>query len=263
MAKLLSRGGMGGGFGGGFGSNLSGMVSPRPRVGMAPASPMAPARPMPSPDPSILAGFQRPTRPALDLSNLPPPSSLPAYSAPQTPRISPFQAPPQAASPRQVMSAVGSTSEPQIEEPPLPAYKDPVEKRKLDTKQLKKRINFGMRNAPMGRGGMGAVMGFMGLPFRSKGNGAAEGSGGQWMTVDPRNMTMYPGGFGGAGGGGGAGGNGGGGNGGGGDTPPTDPNAPPPLPGDKFGKNLIPEWWKEWYRTSGQYGGVPPVDGLL
>jgi hypothetical protein len=156
------------------------------------------------------------------------------------------------------------TSEPQIEDPPLPPVDPPAAKKKKQTaKQLMNQIGFGMRNAPMGRGGMGAVMGFMGLPFRSKGNGAAQGSGGQWMTVDPRNMTMYPGGFGGAGGGGGAGGNGGGGNGGGGDTPPTDPNAPPPLPGDKFGKNLIPEWWKEWYRTQGQYGGVPPVDGLL
>ena len=31
---------------------------------------------------------------------------------------------------------------------------------------------------------------------------------------------------------------------------------------DKFKLNLIPEWWKEWYRTQGQNGGVPRVDGF-
>ena len=25
----------------------------------------------------------------------------------------------------------------------------------------------------------------------------------------------------------------------------------------------LPAWWREWYNTSGKYGGVPPVQGLL
>ena len=36
----------------------------------------------------------------------------------------------------------------------------------------------------------------------------------------------------------------------------TKPNAKDPLAG-------MPEWYREWYRTQGQYGGVPPVAGLL
>ena len=58
---------------------------------------------------------------------------------------------------------------------------------------------------------------------------------------------------------------GGGGGGGGGGNDPDNPNDPnnPGLPGDKFGKNLIPQWWKDWYLSQGQYGGVPPVQGLL
>lgn len=80
--------------------------------------------------------------------------------------------------------------------------------------------------------------------------------GGDWMTIDPRRQAIYPMGM----------------------TPPQkqaavqtggedpayDPNDPnSPLPGDKYKKNQIPEWWRQWYRTQGQYGGVPPVDGLL
>lgn len=49
----------------------------------------------------------------------------------------------------------------------------------------------------------------------------------------------------------------------GGDLPPVGTNKPAPLPGDQFKLNLIPEWWKEWYRTQGQNGAMPPVDGLL
>ncbi len=85
---------------------------------------------------------------------------------------------------------------------PMSAQQTAQPTRGGSTKKLMKQINFGMRNAPMGRNGMGAVMGFMGLPFMSKGNGAGEGSGGPWMTVDPRNLTMSPGGWGGLGGGG-------------------------------------------------------------
>lgn len=25
----------------------------------------------------------------------------------------------------------------------------------------------------------------------------------------------------------------------------------------------MPQWYRDWYRTQGQYGGVPPVGGLL
>lgn len=106
---------------------------------------------------------------------------------------------------------------------------------------------------------MAGVAAIMGVPMQQKRRG-------QWMTINPTMHSIYPmgttpywgpgsSGYGNYGGGGG----GGGGDGGGGD----DPNAPPPLPGDKYPKNMIPEWWKDWYRTQGQYGGVPPVEGLL
>lgn len=36
----------------------------------------------------------------------------------------------------------------------------------------------------------------------------------------------------------------------------TKPNSKDPLAG-------MPEWYREWYRTQGQYGGVPRVAGLL
>lgn len=129
------------------------------------------------------------------------------------------------------------------------------------TKQLMKQIGFGMKNTPMGSGGMGALMGFMGLPFLSKGAGAGKGSGGgPFMTVDPRTLSMWQGGFGNRP----PGSNTTGEPTTGGEDPAYDPNNPnSPLPGDKYKLNMIPEWWKDWYRTQGQYGGVPPVDGLL
>lgn len=35
------------------------------------------------------------------------------------------------------------------------------------------------------------------------------------------------------------------------------------FPGDKYPKNLIPDWWKRWYDTTGQYGRAPQVPGIL
>ena len=107
----------------------------------------------------------------------------------------------------------------------------PQQKRKQGTKQLARQINFGMANSPMGSGGMGAMMGFMGLPFMSKGNGAGKGSGGPWMTVDPVSQTIFQGGFSGLGGDGG----GMGGGGGGGGPQIEDPPLPPLDPDDPNG----------------------------
>lgn len=115
-----------------------------------------------------------------------------------------------------------------------------------DTKQLINQIQWGMRNG--GNNGMGAIAAFMGMPFQRK-------QGGQWMTIDPRRQAIYQTGT----------------------TPPpmpqqkptdtsgngtNDPNAQT-LPGDEFKRNLIPEYWRQWYLSQGQYGGVPPVQGLL
>lgn len=111
--------------------------------------------------------------------------------------------------------------------------------------QLMKQIQFGANKG----GGMGAQMGMMGLPFFSRSGGAAP-----WLRYDTRTQSVYgPGGVGG---------------GGGGTTPPNDPNNPsdpndPGFPGDKYKKNLIPDWWRQWYNEQGRYGGLPPVQGLL
>ncbi len=109
--------------------------------------------------------------------------------------------------------------------------------RKQSTKQLMGQIGYGMRNTPMAGGGMGAMMGFMGLPFMSRGNGVGNGSGGPWMTVDPRNQSTYPVGF------------NGGGNppGTGGEDPPLDPNGPPPEP-ERFSWQF-PQYSQTWAFT--------------
>ena len=106
--------------------------------------------------------------------------------------------------------------------------------RKQTSKQLMGQIGYGMRNTPMGGGGMGAVMGFMGLPFMSKGNGAGKGSGGPWMTVDPVSQSMWQGGYGNKPPGGG----------GGGGQPPQieDPPLPPYDPNDP--NNPEQQYWK-------------------
>ena len=138
---------------------------------------------------------------------------------------------------------------PEIEDPPLPPLAP--EKKKLSwAQQMAKNIKWAARNS--GGSGMGVMAAMMGMPMQQK-------RGNMWMTIDPQRHSVYPSGTTPYYGPGSAGyGNGGGGD----DTPPTDPNNPP-LPADKYPKNMIPEWWKEWYRTQGQYGGVPPVDGLL
>jgi hypothetical protein len=116
----------------------------------------------------------------------------------------------------------------------------------FDMKQLK----WALQNS--GGSGAGSIFGAMtGMPWQQK-------RGGQWMTIDPRRQSIYPSGTTPYGRGGAATPTTGG------EDPAYDPNDPnSPLPGDKFKKNLIPEWWKQWYRTQGQFGGMPPVDGLL
>lgn len=143
---------------------------------------------------------------------------------------------------------------PQIEDPPLPPVAPPApEKKKLSwAQQTSRNIKWAAKNG--GNSPMLPFAALLGIPMQQR-------RGGQWMTIDPGRRSIYPMGttpyY-------GPGADGyGGGDGGGGDDTPTDPNAPPPLPADKYPKNMIPEWWKEWYRTQGQYGGVPPVDGLL
>ena len=111
---------------------------------------------------------------------------------------------------------------------------------------LAQQVNFALKNS---RGGMGGMAAMLGVPFQQK-------TGNQWMTIDPRSQSIYASGttpYRAAAGQPTTGG----------ELPPVDPTKPAPLPGDKFKLNLIPEWWKEWYRTQGQNGGVPPVDGLL
>lgn len=112
-------------------------------------------------------------------------------------------------------------------------------------RQIADQVNWALKNS---RGGMGGMAAMMGMPFQQK-------TGGQWMTFDPRRQSVYPSGT--------TPSRGASQPTTGGELPPVDPNKPAPLPGDKFKLNLIPEWWKEWYRTQGQNGGVPPVEGLL
>ena len=126
-------------------------------------------------------------------------------------------------------------------------------------------ILFGMANNGTRGAGMGAGMGFMGLPFQTRQSGG-KGSSGPWMTVDPRTQTVTPGfQIGGQGGGlGGQGGGQGGGNGnggGGGNDPGTDPN----NPDSAMLKAGLPSWWVDWLHTNGQYGvwNKPPAGGLL
>lgn len=118
--------------------------------------------------------------------------------------------------------------------------------------QMIDRITWASKNS-RGRslGTLGPAMALMGIPWQQR------EPGGDWMTIDPVRQSIFPTGMvlpppnsaanqqAGS------------------EDQPTDPNAPPPLPGDKYKLNLTPEWWKEWYRTQGQYGGVPPVQGLL
>lgn len=128
--------------------------------------------------------------------------------------------------------------------------KTPMKNNPFDPKQIK----WALQNS--GGSGLGGIFGAMsGMPWQQK-------RGNQWMTIDPGRQAVYPSGTTPNRGGGGAAAMSGDPT-TGGDGPAVDPTKPAPLPGDKFKLNLIPEWWKEWYRTQGQNGGVPRVDGLL
>lgn len=113
---------------------------------------------------------------------------------------------------------------------------------KRGSKSLIGDINFGMNNAGTGSGGLGGMMGFMGLPFMSR-QAAGKGSGGPWMTVDPRNRSMMQGwDFQAVGGGGGMGGGHGGGSAPGGGTAPGGPNVPSSAPPDATASQQAMNW---------------------
>jgi hypothetical protein len=112
--------------------------------------------------------------------------------------------------------------------------------------QMADRVQYGMDHG----GPMGAMMGFMGLPYLARGGGsdsAPHGSGPAPF------QKMWPGGI---------------------DPSMARPAAPttggedPSLaPEDKKRAEMIkaglPPWYVDWLHTSGQYGGVPPTPGLL
>lgn len=122
----------------------------------------------------------------------------------------------------------------------------PQQLRQQDTKALTNRVQYGLTNG----GPMGAIMGFMGLPYLSRGAGGDQGgsgSGGGFQKmwpggIDPRMASAQPPTTGGDDPGAGGG---------------TDPNTQAML------KAGLPPWWVDWLRTSGQYGGMPPAGGLL
>lgn len=89
-------------------------------------------------------------------------------------------------------------------------------KRKMPKHYLKRMVEYGMQNNGVRGGGMGAVMGFMGLPFLTRQWGG-KGSSGPLMQVNPWDALGYGYGYGGMGGGGGGGGDGDGNGDGGGD----------------------------------------------
>lgn len=89
------------------------------------------------------------------------------------------------------------------------------QKKGKPTRQLRKMVEYGMQNNGLGSG-MGAVMGFMGLPFLTRQWGG-HGSSGPWQTVNPWDALGSPYAFGGGGSGGGGGDDGSGGGDGGGD----------------------------------------------
>lgn len=123
--------------------------------------------------------------------------------------------------------------------------------------QMSKRVQYGMDHG----GPMGAMMGFMGLPYLSRGGGsdsAPHGSGPAPF------QKMWPGGTDPNMGGGGSG------NGQdptlGGNDPTTGGNGPAVDPAKlgALGKvNGFPQWYIDWYNSQGKYGGVPQVSGLL
>jgi hypothetical protein len=115
--------------------------------------------------------------------------------------------------------------------------------RKQAGNKLMRQIDYGMANSSRATSGIGAMMGFMGLPFLSRGDDVGKGSSGSWMTVDPRNQSMYAPGSGGGGGGGG--------------NPPQieDPPLPPYDPNDPNGDGSgkfswqFPQYSQTWAFT--------------
>lgn len=113
------------------------------------------------------------------------------------------------------------------------------------------RVTGGMRAKQNARGGgvLSSVLDWSGIPSmrRNAYNDFPSGGGvGFWGN----NSGMY------------SGGGGGGGGGGGNDDPSVDPNDPAAL--GKLGKvGGFPQWYIDWFKSQGVYGGVPPVQGLL
>ena len=111
-----------------------------------------------------------------------------------------------------------------------------ADKTKTGMSQLAQQIKWAAQNS--GGSGLAGMAAMMGLPFQQK-------RGNQWMTIDPRMQSIYASGT----------------------TPYRAANQPKTggelPPDDPFKNSSIGDWWKEWYRTQGQYGGVPPVKGLL
>lgn len=113
-------------------------------------------------------------------------------------------------------------------------------------------------------GSLGPMMAMMGIPWQQR------APGGDWMTIDPGQRAIYPRGS---------------------VLPPAASSAatsdtaasnataaraanngllaaaseaPPPDTLGKLGKvDGFPQWYIDWYKSQGMYGGVPPVEGLL
>lgn len=127
--------------------------------------------------------------------------------------------------------------------------------------EFKQLLQLGLQNG----GATGPFMAFMGLPYYSRGHGGLTSA---WDQLNHQHSLVGP--MFGAGGGPGTGGQDPGVNTPGGGNPPT-LNKNPHFPGDQYDGNLIPGWWKRWYMSQGQYGGVPPqphgpqarVEGLI
>lgn len=110
--------------------------------------------------------------------------------------------------------------------------------------QMMGNMQYGWRAA--GGDPMGAMMGFMGMPFQNK-------QGGQWMTVNPATHSTYQTGT---------------------TNPvqarPSKPNGNDPNLTDEEKKRAelikagMTPWYVDWLQTSGNFGGVPPkTPGLL
>lgn len=116
-------------------------------------------------------------------------------------------------------------------------------------KNLINQIEGGARLTTMGRlnapSSLGALAGFMGLPIYSRSQNH------QGQVYSPQEYTLKPAGAAPAAADGS------------GNNPGGDDPANPGFPGNAYPKNVIPQWWVDWYNSTGKYGGVPPVQGLL